>query len=168
MGRALAAVVALAALAIGACGSSARETSHASSDELSCLTRLGSHCCTLQKRRGDKCVADFGLAQRCTSWPAGTTLVVYAEPCGGLRAVRLIGASYSTFFVYDDADQLIAVADNAASEPGSTDIGCGAGPAGFFLPADCSPGWLDRSKGQACDATIGELPTQPWCADAGP
>jgi hypothetical protein len=161
--------VLVASAMAAACGSTPDEPSHASSDELSCLSRLRPHCCTLQKRRGDKCVEEFRLAERCTSWPEGTTLIVHAEPCGGFRAIRVIGASYSTFFVYDAAnDELVAVADNAASAPGTNDIGCGAGPAGFFVPPECSPGWLDGSKGQACDETTGELPLQPWCSDASP
>jgi len=151
------------ALVAAGCGSKEQSGPTASADDLSCLTTLAEHCC----QRALGCDPTWDNATLCSSWTYGTPLTVYASPCHDLRAIRVTAATYSTFYVYNaTTSALVAVAYNAAADPGSTDIACGAGPRGFAIPRDCGAAWLGTSGAQKCDPTTGTgKATHDWCND---
>lgn len=163
MRRRLRVLVACAALA--ACGGSAQNgAAPASTDDLACLGSLAGQCCSLDGS-STPCLAEWSTATLCTSWPAGTPLSLFSSPCQGMRAIRVKGASYSSFFVYQiQSGMLLAIGDNAALDPGSNAIACGAGPVGFTVPAECAQKWLGTSGAAPCDPTVGKpVPSHDWC-----
>jgi hypothetical protein len=132
------------------------------SSDLTCLTDLDTYCCSDAGPR--TCIADFETAARCSSWPSGTSVEVYASPCKGLKAVRL-KSTWSTFYVYDaTSSALVSVSDNSATagDPRDTTIGCGAGPATFAVPAECGAVWLGTSGASACSS--GSAAATSYCA----
>jgi hypothetical protein len=150
-------------------GCSSKDTSGGPStpaDDLTCLATLPTYCCE-RTSTSTPCDPTWENAELCTSWPAGTPLTFYKSPCQGLRAIRVTAATYSRFYVYEAAtSSLVAVADNSAEDPGSTDIACGAGPVGFAIPTDCSAAWLSKVGAEPCDPTMGTpRATHNYCRD---
>lgn len=138
-----------------------------STQDSRCLTTLASHCCELSATSHIACDPDWTNATLCTSWPSGTTLALYYLPCHGLKAIRVTAATYQTFFIYDDATSaLVAIGDNAAEDPGSTVVDCGAGPTSFAVPADCGAKWLATTNVEKCDPAQGTaVMKHDWCHD---
>jgi hypothetical protein len=151
MGRWRAGAVSVAWGALVACSGAGQSQSLApqySAGDLECLGTLEPYCCSTSTKVS--CIGDFASAERCSSWPAGTTLMVYATPCQGMTAVRVV-TSYSTYFVYGQTSTLLAVGDNSASlDPRSGAIGCGAGPNGFVIPTACADEWEGAAGAEAC------------------
>ena len=117
---------------------------------LDCLTTLKTYCCGTP-RPGRPASAASPSASKCSSWPAGSTLGIYATPCQGLTAVRISNVGYYTFYLYDSTGALYVVGDNAASEdPRSDAIECGAGPSGFVISASCAATWFGTAGAQSC------------------
>lgn len=151
--------------AIAGCSSKTASGPSTPADELTCLTSLPTYCCG---RTGDRaCDPTWENARLCTAWALGTPVTIYETACQGLRAVRVTAATYSSFYVYDaTSSALVAIADNAAEDPGSTDIACGAGPTGFTVPPQCSAAWLAKDGASACDGSDGaSRATHDWCHD---
>ena len=140
----------LALLLLGSCtaGKSQNLPQQYADAYLACLTPLKSYCCG--SKPALPCVGDFSSAERCASWPAGTSVRVFSSPCQGLTAVR-VDTTYSSFYVYDASGALLAVGDNAATpDPQSGAIGCGAGPSDFGIPGACADVWEASTTGAAC------------------
>jgi hypothetical protein len=145
--------IALVALALVGCSGGTSDNPPPSNENASspCLADLASYCC------GDSgpqrsCIGDFASASQCSSWPAGSTVLVYPTACSGYTAVRVM-TSYSTFYVFDAATSaLVAIGDNAFTNqnPADTSIECGAGPASFTVPIACGDGWLNSTSASAC------------------
>jgi hypothetical protein len=124
---------------------------------LACLTTLDSYCCS--DAAVQSCIPDFGTASQCATWPSGTTVRIYPTACRGMRAVRIDGGEWSTFYIYGASGSLMAIGDNAASkgDPRDTTIECGAGASTFTVPADCGTTWLGASGAQTCGAGGGTI-----------
>lgn len=159
-------VAGLVLFGVFACGSSESGTQATAYDDVKCITTLPRHCCDLDARKGTPCFPDWDTAKLCLSWPAGAPISLYTTPCQGLVAIRLKTATYSSFYVYDaQTSALVAIGDNASDED-QTKIACGAGPAGFVVPAECGNAWLGTSRGDPCDPTTGLTPKKrDWCHD---
>jgi hypothetical protein len=159
------AAAATCALAPG-CSAKTATNGPPNNDTLKCLTTLASHCCELSARGSVACDPNWSNATLCNSWPSGTSLTIYSLPCQGLRAIRVKAATYSSFFIYDESAALVAIGDNAAEDPGSTVIDCGAGPSAFVVPAECGAKWLGASDATSCDPTTGTAAARrDWCHD---
>jgi hypothetical protein len=139
-----------ALLACSGAGTSQSPIQKVPPSELACLVTLSAYCCGGSAPQA--CIGDFASATRCSSWPAGTSLMVYPTPCQGMTAVRIVG-SYSTFYVFDSSGALLAVGDNSVSpDPRSGAIGCGAGPSTFVIPTACGNQWQGTAGVAACSA----------------
>jgi hypothetical protein len=132
---------------VGACGGSSQNPPGSNTGQLDCLVRLDSYCCNNSEE--PTCIPTFAAAQQCSSWAAETKVTVFATPCQGLTAVRVL-ASYSTFYVYDSTGALQAVGDDAA-DPSGDSAECGAGPSGFVLPSACVYAW-SGTGGATCSS----------------
>jgi hypothetical protein len=142
----------LAALALACSGGQSQDLPpQFTASQLDCLVQLVPYCC--ESDTTPTCIPTFTAAKQCGAWPAGDELSVYATPCQGMTAVRVIGSSFSTFYVYDSTGALYAVGDNAASpDPRSGAIECGAGPKGFVIPTACANAWQGPPGSAACSA----------------
>jgi hypothetical protein len=138
---------------LGACGGQSQAPPGTS--DLACLTTIESNCCT-GGAAGEACVGSFAAAEECAIWPTEAEVAVFSSPCAGMTAVRTLVKpnTYSSFYIYDAAGALYAIADDATAESaGSGPIECGAGPTGFVVPTACASAWLAADGGQCSAGT---------------
>jgi len=136
----------LALLTAPACGGVAQNPVASDPSELACLVTLEADCCPTGITP-PTCLAQFAAAETCASWPAETTVAVFATPCDGFTAIRTHRPTdtFASFYLYDASGKLYAIGDDA-TEAGV--IECGAGPSRFVVAAACTTAWLEG--GTAC------------------